>query len=76
MKKNAVHILKIVFQKIYDESFKNIFRESEKDFTRNRTLSFSNTLIFMLNLIRKSLAIEIHNFTQHFANTILILNLL
>ena len=46
-----------------------MYRESEKDFTRNRKLTFSKTLIFMLNLIRKSLVIEIHNFVEYLSSS-------
>lgn len=62
-------MLHIISKKILDPDFKEMYRESEKDFTRNRKLTFSNTLIFMLNLIRKSLVIEIHNFVEHLSNS-------
>jgi len=38
---------------------------NEQDFTRNRKQPFSATLLFMLNLLRKSLAIEIDGFVRH-----------
>ena len=38
---------------------------SKKDFTRTRKQSFSTTLLFMMNLLRKSLSIEINNFVTH-----------
>ena len=41
------------------------FKVSVNDFTRKRKQSFSNTIIFMLNILRKSLALEIENFTSH-----------
>lgn len=37
----------------------------DQDFTRNRKQPFSATLLFMLNLLRKSLAIEIDGFVRH-----------
>ncbi len=37
----------------------------EQDFTRNRKQPFSATLLFMFNLLRKSLAIEIDGFIRH-----------
>jgi len=37
----------------------------EQDFTRNRKQPFSATLLFMFNLLRKSLAIEIDGFVRH-----------
>ncbi|WP_171597619.1 IS4 family transposase [Marinifilum caeruleilacunae] len=36
-----------------------------KDFTRDRVLTFSTTLLFMMNFLRKSLAIEIFNFVKN-----------
>lgn len=36
-----------------------------KDFTRDRVLTFSTTLVFMMNFLRKSLAIEIYNFVKN-----------
>lgn len=38
------------------------FKIGETSFTRKRKQSFSGTLIFMCNLIRKSLSLEIENF--------------
>lgn len=40
------------------------FRMKDSDFTRNRKQSFSQVLLFMFNLIRKSLGIEIDNFVR------------
>jgi hypothetical protein len=37
----------------------------KKDFTRNRKQPFAATLLFMLNLLRRSLVIEIDNFVRH-----------
>lgn len=41
------------------------FRMKEQDFTRNRKQPFCATLLFMFNLLRKSLAIEIDGFVRH-----------
>lgn len=41
------------------------FRLSEKYFTRNRKQTFSSTLLFMMNLLKKSLSFEIENFVKH-----------
>ena len=38
---------------------------NEKDFTRDRVLTFSITLLFMMNFLRKSLALEIFNFVKN-----------
>src|SRR5258708_9696849 len=37
----------------------------KQDFTRNRKQPFLSTLLFMINLLRKSLAIEIDGFVRH-----------
>ena len=37
----------------------------KQDFTRNRKQPFSATILFMLNLLRRSLAIEIDGFVRH-----------
>ncbi|MDA6072855.1 hypothetical protein NJT12_24865, partial [Flavobacterium sp. AC] len=41
------------------------YRVNEQDFTRKRKQPFSQLLIFMLNLLRKSMAIEINNFLEY-----------
>jgi hypothetical protein len=41
------------------------FKMKEQDFTRNRKQPFLATLLFMLNLLRKSLAVEIDGFIRH-----------
>lgn len=47
---------------LFGDALKHEFRISEKDFTRKRKQPFSGTLLFMINLLRKSLAIEIDSF--------------
>jgi len=41
------------------------FKMKEEDFTRNRKQPFSATLLFMFNLLRRSLAIEIDGFVRY-----------
>lgn len=41
------------------------FKMKEQDFTRNRKQPFSSALLFMLNLLRRSLTIEIDGFIGH-----------
>lgn len=38
---------------------------SRKHFTRTRKQTFSTTLLFMMNFLRKSLSLEIENFVKH-----------
>jgi hypothetical protein len=61
-------MLESLSKKIYDISFKEEAKQKETDFSRNRKLCFSTTIIFMLNLVRKSLAIEISNFVEFTSN--------
>lgn len=44
---------------------------NEKDFTRERKQPFSHVLLFMLNLLRKSLGIEIDNFVRFLNDKVL-----
>lgn len=41
------------------------FKKNKQDFTRNRKQPFVATLLFMLNLLRRSLVIEIDGFIHH-----------
>jgi hypothetical protein len=47
------------------------FKKSEADFTRNRKQPFVATLLFMLNLLRRSLVIEIDGFVRHLSERLL-----
>lgn len=51
-----------VRKSLFSESLQNAFKLNASDFSRRRKQSFSGTVVFMINLIRKSLAIEIENF--------------
>lgn len=41
------------------------FKMKKQDFTRNRKQPFLSTLLFMINLLRKTLAVEIDGFIRH-----------
>ncbi len=47
---------------LFSEALKHEFRVSKNHFTRTRKQTFSHILLFMINMIRKSLAVEIENF--------------
>lgn len=53
---------------IFSSSLQEAFKENEMDFTRTRKQSFSTTLLFMMNLLSKSLSIEIENFIDQLRN--------
>ena len=57
--------MKTIGQEIFSSSLEQDFKVAKSDFTRTRKLSFSNTLLFMMNLLTKSLSIEIENFIGH-----------
>lgn len=50
---------------IFNPDLALTFRMKERDFTRKRKQPFVYTLILMLNMLRKSLAIEIDNFVHY-----------
>ncbi|GAB1858748.1 IS4 family transposase [Flavobacteriaceae bacterium MHTCC 0001] len=54
--------MEIVKSELLRDSLKQEFRVSKKYFTRVRKQTFHLILLFMLNMLRKSLAIEIDNF--------------
>ena len=62
--KKTFEILKKIQEKLMSEKLKNKFRKRAKDFTRNRLLTFSILITFILNLIRKSLQAELNNFMK------------
>ncbi len=50
---------------IFSEELALKFKMKEQDFTRNRKQPFSSTLLFMFNLLRRSLAVEIDGFVRY-----------
>jgi hypothetical protein len=66
MRKTASFILAKVTKSLFSDSLKNDFRINSTDFSRKRVQSFSGTIIFMINLLRKSLVIEIENFVKNY----------
>ena len=52
-----------VHNKIYSREFLENNRKSNKDFTRERKLTFPNLILFMLNSIKKSLQKELTEFS-------------
>jgi len=47
---------------IHSQDFKERYREHEKDFTRNRMLTFVGLVVSQLNLMSKSLSVEVSRF--------------
>lgn len=50
------------------------YKAEEKDFTRRRKQSFQSTILFIINMLTKSLSIEIENFLSFLRNNIGLLN--
>ena len=51
---------------IEKESFKNTYRKSVQYFTRDRIFTFSTVIIMQINLISKSLSVEVSKFLRRF----------
>jgi len=62
--KNALFVLEKLKQEIFSKEIILKYRNSKTDFTRNRKQPFGQMLLFMFNLVKKSLVIEIDNFVQ------------
>ena len=65
MPKNSVLIIKKLREEIFSEEIILDYRVNEQDFTRKRKQPFGQVILFMLNLLRKSMALEISNFLEH-----------
>lgn len=65
MPKNSILIIKKLREEIFSKEIIVDYRVNEQDFTRKRKQPFSQVLLFMLNLLRKSMAIEINNFLEY-----------
>lgn len=64
MKKKSHEILEQTRQHILSENFKNTYRAAEHDFSRNYLVTFPFLIIFILNLVRKSLQSELNSFIK------------
>lgn len=50
---------------MFNEDLAAHFKMKKQDFTRNRKQPFLSTLLFMINLLRKTLGVEIDGFIRH-----------
>lgn len=64
MKTRTADILEMIRSLILSDSFKERHKNSEQWFTRNKVFSFYITFALTLNLLRKTLQIEIYNFLE------------
>ncbi|PIQ20480.1 MAG: hypothetical protein COW65_14705 [Cytophagales bacterium CG18_big_fil_WC_8_21_14_2_50_42_9] len=51
---------------IHSQALKEKYRENEKDFTRKRILTFVGLVVSELNLMSKSLSVEVSRFVAQF----------
>lgn len=51
---------------IGSKGFKEEHRQSERDFTRNRVLTFVGLVVSQINLMSKSLSVEVSRFVERF----------
>jgi hypothetical protein len=68
MKKEAKRLLRIFKQTIYSQQFIDIHRKSKNCFIRNRKMPFPALILFMINLVKKSLQKELTEFFSNFCN--------
>lgn len=65
MQKNSILIIKKLREEIFSKEIISDYRVNKQDFTRKRKQPFDQVLLFMLNLLRKSMVIEINNFLEY-----------
>ncbi|WP_131725576.1 MULTISPECIES: hypothetical protein [unclassified Chryseobacterium] len=66
MKKTSTFIFDVLKNEINNPELVERYKISKEHFTITRKQAFSTTLLFMMNFLRKSLALEIENFAKHF----------
>ena len=62
--KKVAQILEVVKQLLFSKELFKIGKFKAENFSRNRVLSFNKVTLFIINLIRKSLQLELNNFTN------------
>ena len=67
-KKKSKKFINYIRNQIYSKQFLESNRNSDKDFTRKRKLTFPKIILFMLNSIKKSLQKELTEFFLNFSN--------
>ena len=65
MKTNSFIIVEKLKEVIFSDEIIMNYKMSESDFTRNRKQPFGFVLMFMINLLKKSLVIELDNYLSH-----------
>ena len=65
MSKDSFLIIEKLREVIFSKEIISDYRMNQQDFTRNRKQPFCRILLFMANLLRKSMVVEIDNFLQY-----------
>ena len=56
--------VKEVQGKLDDFLFKCCYRKNSKDFSRESKMGFKQTVLFMMNMIKKSMQVELNRFIE------------
>ena len=67
-RKQNTGIFNVLKKSLGSQLLKETFRRSKKDFTRERKMPFKKVVLFMMNLSRRSLQIEITSFIRSFGD--------
>lgn len=67
-KKRNITIFDALKKRLGSQGLKETFRRSKSDFTRERKMPFKKVVLFMMNLSRRSLQIELTGFMRSFAD--------
>jgi len=65
-KKRTSEIFKIIKQYLLSSELLENCKLQQKDFTRNRSLTFTNLAVFIINFVKKSLQLELYSFADFF----------
>lgn len=65
LKNCFISVLSVNKAKIEDYVFKCNNRKNPKDFSREKKMSFLDTMYFMLNMVKKSLQVELNSFFEN-----------
>jgi len=64
MTKTTADILKKVREFLFTQEFRDACRTSKRHFTRSRIFSFPILVVMIVNLLKKSLQVDVTNFTE------------
>ena len=62
--KDSIKIIETIKNEIYSTNFMSASKNNEQDYTRNRKLSFTSIILFILNSLKSTLQKELTNFME------------